>query len=309
MTEQTTETARDPKAAEQFLAEGRKAEKKMDRWTAIEQFSQAHAADPQNAEVCFRLAYHLDLVGEEDKARELYESACLHGPEGKSHLNGLINLAVAYEDHGLYAKAERCLKLVIETEPNHARARLFMKDVQASRQATVIDDSLSTTYARGGVLDTPVTDFDLSEQARDMLRKLHVRTLGDLIRVSESELLAYRGLGEDAVHEIRSLLSRKGLRFGQGLDNQRNAARQQVYEQLGGGDVNLDSINKSVDELELSVRARKALDLLNIGTIGDLVARTEDELLGIKNFGSTSLDEIKAKLEEMGLGLRKLEEE
>jgi len=88
------------------------------------------------------------------------------------------------------------------------------------------------------------------------------------------------------------------------------AARQQVYDQLAstGGDANMDSLGKSVDELELSVRARKALDLLNITTIGDLVARTEDELLGIKNFGSTSLDEIKAKLEEMGMGLRKLDE-
>ena len=53
---------------------------------------------------------------------------------------------------------------------------------------------------------------------------------------------------------------------------------------------------------------RKALALLNIQTIGDLCARTEAELMGVKNFGMTSLLEIKEKLASMELGLRKLEE-
>jgi DNA-directed RNA polymerase subunit alpha len=67
-------------------------------------------------------------------------------------------------------------------------------------------------------------------------------------------------------------------------------------------------LNKSISALELSVRARKALQLLNIQSIGELAARTEAELMGVKNFGSTSLDEIKAKLADFGLGLRTLEE-
>jgi DNA-directed RNA polymerase subunit alpha len=60
--------------------------------------------------------------------------------------------------------------------------------------------------------------------------------------------------------------------------------------------------------MELSVRARKALHLLNIGTIGELCMRTEAELMGVKNFGMTSLMEIKEKLAQQGLSLRKLEE-
>jgi len=66
---------------------------------------------------------------------------------------------------------------------------------------------------------------------------------------------------------------------------------------------------KPIDDLNLSVRARKALDLLNIQSVGDLLAHTEAELLGIKNFGSTSLTEIKEKLGEIGLSLRELESE
>jgi DNA-directed RNA polymerase subunit alpha len=63
-----------------------------------------------------------------------------------------------------------------------------------------------------------------------------------------------------------------------------------------------------VADLELSVRSRKALQRLNINSLGELASRTEDELLGCKNFGQTSLNEIKQQLVSFGLGLRKLEE-
>jgi DNA-directed RNA polymerase subunit alpha len=59
--------------------------------------------------------------------------------------------------------------------------------------------------------------------------------------------------------------------------------------------------------MELSVRARRALARLNIQTLGELINKTEAELLGCKNFGVTSLNEIKERLTSYGLGLRKLE--
>jgi DNA-directed RNA polymerase subunit alpha len=60
---------------------------------------------------------------------------------------------------------------------------------------------------------------------------------------------------------------------------------------------------RSVDELELSVRASNCLKTANIRTIADLVQRTESELLRTKNFGKKSLNEIKTILGEMGLSL------
>jgi DNA-directed RNA polymerase subunit alpha len=57
----------------------------------------------------------------------------------------------------------------------------------------------------------------------------------------------------------------------------------------------------------MSVRARKCLDYLNIKTIGELISKTEAELLGVKNFGVTSLTEIKQVLDKVGLSLRKLD--
>ena len=65
----------------------------------------------------------------------------------------------------------------------------------------------------------------------------------------------------------------------------------------------LDQMSRSVDELELSVRSYNCLKNANIKTIGDLVTRTEAEMLKTKNFGRKSLNEIKDILAEMGLSL------
>jgi len=65
----------------------------------------------------------------------------------------------------------------------------------------------------------------------------------------------------------------------------------------------VDKLNKSVDELELSVRSYNCLKNANIKTIGELVQKTESEMLKTKNFGRKSLNEIKEILAGMGLSL------
>ena len=62
-------------------------------------------------------------------------------------------------------------------------------------------------------------------------------------------------------------------------------------------------LNRSVEELELSVRSYNCLKNANIQTIGELVQKTEAEMLRTKNFGRKSLNEIKEILGNMGLSL------
>jgi DNA-directed RNA polymerase subunit alpha len=64
-----------------------------------------------------------------------------------------------------------------------------------------------------------------------------------------------------------------------------------------------DLLSRSVDELELSVRSSNCLKNANIKTIGDLVVKSEAEMLKYRNFGRKSLNEIKEIISEMGLGL------
>jgi DNA-directed RNA polymerase subunit alpha len=64
-----------------------------------------------------------------------------------------------------------------------------------------------------------------------------------------------------------------------------------------------ENLNRSVEELELSVRSYNCLKNANIQTIGELVQKSEAEMLKTKNFGRKSLNEIKEILASMGLGL------
>lgn len=297
---------RNPDASRKQLTEGRAAESKLDRWTAMEAYRRALQSDPMNHEAAFRLAFLLDLVGEEDEALKLYEQVCSHSPVP---VEAMINLAVMYEDQGELSKAERLLRIVADKYPNHARARLFLKDVATASHHYYQEKTSQIHSKYSSLLETPVADFDLSVRARNALKKMNARTIGDLLRMSEQELLAYRSFGETTLAEIKAMLSQKGLKVGQALVQAQNVTREQVYQQLRetAGEQAVDGLSRPVDELNLSVRSRKALELLNIQTVGDLVSHTEAELLGIKNFGATSLTEIKLKLTELGLSLRQLE--
>lgn len=62
-----------------------------------------------------------------------------------------------------------------------------------------------------------------------------------------------------------------------------------------------------IEELDLSVRPYNCLKRANINTVGDLVQRTEEEIVNVKNFGRKSLDEVKEKLATVGLTLRQKE--
>jgi DNA-directed RNA polymerase subunit alpha len=85
-----------------------------------------------------------------------------------------------------------------------------------------------------------------------------------------------------------------------------NAEHETALEGVGEGELpeNLaEYLNKSVDELELSVRSANCLKNAGIRTIRDLVQRTEKDMLETKNFGRKSLNEIKDILRPMGLSL------
>ncbi len=294
---------RDTQTATKHLNAAKKALSLGEREECIAELRKGLAADPQSPEIAFQLGYQLDLLGEEDEALSMYERAIETPP---APLNALINLAVLYEDRAEYADAERCLRQVLDTHPNHIRARLYMKDVQASREMVVEEEVDRDTFKRKALLDTPVTDFELSVRARTCLKKMNIRSLGDLLRITEAELMSYKNFGDSSLQEIKKMLSARGLRLGQGLEDAHRAARRALMEQYKGtGQETL--LAKPVTDLALSVRARKALQLLNIQTLGDLASHTEAELMGVKNFGATSLKEVKERLAEANLGLRLLE--
>lgn len=294
----------DEKAAQSHLIAAINAETTGDREYVLSELRKAVNADPANAEAMFKLAYHLDLVGEEDEAVAMYERCVEMAP---AHLNALMNLSVVYEDQGDYVRAERCLRQVLETKPNHARANLFLKDVRASKDMVIEEDPDRDLIKRRALMDTPVTDFELSVRARTCLKKMNIRSLGDLLKITEAELMSYKNFGESSLEEIKKMLDARNLRLGQGLEDAHRAARRQIMEQLKGTGKET-VLGRPVGDLQLSVRARKALQMLNIQTMGDLASHTEAELMGVKNFGTTSLIEVRERLAGHGLALRLLDD-
>lgn len=257
--------------------------------------------DPDNVDAVFRLAYSCDLRGEDDKAIELYER-CVSEPP--MHVNAMINLAVLYEDHGRYDEAETYLKEVLRHFPNHKRAAMFLKDVESSQDMYYDEDLERTREKHDAVLYTPISDFELSVRSRNCLKKMNIHTLGDLLNTTEHELLSYKNFGETSLNEIKAMLVQKGLRIGQMLEQEHHGTAVADSAEAPVGDPAV--LSRPVGELELSVRARKCLQRLGLVTLGDVAARTEAELLGSKNFGETSLLEIRQRLSEHGLSLRQL---
>lgn len=291
------------RAAEEFYRKGLEAQSQGLDEKAMEFFDRALHENPDHEQACFHMALVLDRRGEDARAIELYERMCTSPPV---HVNALLNLAVLYEDNNHYEEARRCLESVLRTNPNHERARLYMKDVESGRSVSLDDDD-EREDRRSVILDIQITDFELSVRSRNCLKKMNLHTLGDLLKVSEAELLAYRNFGETSLNEIKALLASKGLRLGQSLEDKAGGAPRRPTAPTVGN-VAPEIVAKSVADLELSVRSRKALQRLNINTVGELASRTEAELLGCKNFGQTSLNEIKQQLGTFGLSLRKLED-
>jgi DNA-directed RNA polymerase subunit alpha len=133
---------------------------------------------------------------------------------------------------------------------------------------------------------------------------MEIKSLGDLVLKTEAELLSYKNFGETSLAEIKAILESKNLSLGMDPEKIESKSKRMDLQKLfhaGGEDVRM----KPIAELGLSIRARKCMDLLNVRSIGDLADKTENDLLRCKNFGLTSLMDVKQKLAQFGVELRK----
>lgn len=285
---------------------GRAKELERETEAAIACYDEALQHDPIHPRATFRLAVNVDLRGEDEEARELYERSLLHPPV---NLACVINLGILYEDMGNYRRALQCFDLALQCEPHNPRARMFRRDASAALNMFYDEDQERREDKRNKILRTPINDFELSVRSRNCLVKMNIRTLGDLVKKTEAELLAYKNFGETSLNEIKEILRNKGLRLG--MTNEELSGRDFGVQEAAPvateeqPDPNSpDPQRRPVTELDLSVRSRRIVDLLKVRTIGDLSAKTEAELLACPNFGQTSLNEIKTRLDELGLSLR-----
>jgi DNA-directed RNA polymerase subunit alpha len=286
--------------AEYYYQEGALAEAEGDAPRAAKYYERSIELEPRHSAALFRLGFLNDLQGNDPEAISYYERCLKYPPVGKGVL---YNLGVLYEDNDQYDKAADCYRRLAKADPRDERAKLFVKDSEASLSMYYDPQDEHRTELDRVILEIPITDFELSVRSRNCLKRMNIRTLGDLTRVTESQLLASKNFGETSLEEIRAIMNTKNLRIGQSLD------QGQQYEFRYRPQQNLSpeeqaTLNKPVSDLNLSVRARKCMNRLQINTLGELVQRTADELLEAKNFGMTSLTEVRERLLQFNLKLR-----
>jgi DNA-directed RNA polymerase subunit alpha len=268
---------------------------------AIHHFEEAIKLDPSHTGALFQLGHSNDLAGNDEDAIGFYERCMNHPP---IHVGLMMNLGILYEDSDKYDKAVDCYRRILHADPNHEQARLFLKDAEASLTMYYNPEAELASSRYNQVLEIPVTDFELSVRSRNCLKKMNIRTLGDLTRVSEQQLLSSKNFGETSLNEIKIILTSKNLRVGQALEQGGSSSERRYVPTQQLSEAEQAVLNKPVSELNLSVRARKCMNRLGLATLGELVHRTADELLEAKNFGMTSLNEVREKLRQMGLNLR-----
>ena len=278
-----------------------------DTYGAIEYFERAVDMDSHHAQALFRLAGENARYGNDNEAIRLYEQSLSRPPY---HLGALINLGLLYEDRGNYSAAAFCFRRVLSHDPTHERAKMYMQDIEATSEMYYDDDMARNEARLAQLLSRPVTDFELSVRSRNCLASMNIVTLGDLTKITENDLLEGKNFGETSLVEIRDLMVAHGLQVGQ------NLAPTKAKETFPGvtpgyGFIAPDlspqeqaMLSRPVSDLNLSVRARKCMARLAITSLGELIQRSPDELLATKNFGVTSLNEIRQQLSEMNLKLR-----
>jgi DNA-directed RNA polymerase subunit alpha len=262
-------------------------------------YQRALQHNPKHGGALFGLALEYDRMGSDQSAFELYQKGASVIP---SHIGTLLNLGLMYEDRNDYNKAQGCYRRVLETCPNHSVAKMYFKDAVAGGPESIDEAAQLQQQNLAKILATPVTDFELSVRSRNCLQKMGIRTLGDLTRVSEQSLLSSKNFGETSLVEIKEMLSARNLSLGQFAHEKPPA--DPLPDTSGMSPDQLVLLDRPISELNLSVRARKCMVRLQLNTIGELIRKTGDDLLECKNFGVTSLTEVREKLTVLNLKLR-----
>ena len=262
---------------------------------AFNKYEQSLKIDPNHAKTLFRMAFNYDMGGEDEKAIEYYEKCTKLHPTYK---NAFINLGILYEDTVKYDDAVYCFESILDAEPTHDRAALFSKDARASMMMYYDEEVSKKQGKECEVLNIPISDFELSVRSKNCLEKMDIRTLKDLTRITEADLLSFKNFGETSLNEIKAILSQKGLRLGQTLESYNEA---DLFSKIDKGQ-DKNSI-ETVSDLGLSTRCRNALSNAGIETINDIKEKTESELVqeGVKQ---NYIDELKETLSKVGLSLK-----
>lgn len=258
---------------------------------AIRSFETALEANPEHTEAAFQLGVLLDRIGDEDMAIEHYLVCADVTPH---FLGGVINLGILYDERGEANAAIDCFRQVLAHNPRDPRALMLLRDSQASRNMFYDEKEEREREKMEKILKTSVNDFELSVRSRNCLAKMNIFTLGDLISITEPEMLNYKNFGDTSLREVKEMLDARGLRLGMLRDRDDRSLTKADQKTL----------SDSFDKLELSSCTMRLLERLGCHKIGDIIQYTDLEFYRMEGSGQSVVQEISTALGSVGLRLK-----
>ncbi len=280
--------------AEREFLTGRLHELRGGTEAAIKAYEAALEASGEHVESAFKLGVLLDRIGDDDMAVEHYLICADVAPH---YIPGVINLGILYDERGEPNAAIDCFRQVLAYNPRNRRALMLLRDARASRTMYYDEREEREREKMEKIMRTPVNDFELSVRSRNCLAKMNIFTLGDLLSITEQEMLSYKNFGETSLKEVKEMLAMRGLRLGMNREGDERMMSKADQKVLG----------ESIEKLELSPKGTQVLESLGVSRIGDLVQYTDLDLYKAPGSGQSIVQELSTALGAFGAGLRKPE--
>jgi DNA-directed RNA polymerase subunit alpha len=276
-------------ADREFLA-GRLAEAKGNTEGAINAYESALEKEPEHVEAAFQLGVLLDRIGDDDMAVEYYLVCADVHPH---YVPGITNLGILYEERGESNAAIDCFRQVLAYNPRDRRALMLLRDAKSSRTMYYDEREERERERMEKIMRTPVNDFELSVRSRNCLAKMNIFTLGDLLKITEQEMLSYKNFGETSLKEVKEMLAARNLRLGMFRDGEERSISKADQKVLG----------ESVEKLELGNKSQGMLENLGVSRIGDLAQYSDLDLYKAPGSGQSVVQELSTALGAFGVSL------
>ncbi len=276
--------------ADREFLQGRIHELRNNTEAAINAYEAALEANPEHVEAAFKLGVLLDRIGDDDMAVEYFLTCADVTPH---YIPGVINLGILYDERGEPNAAVDCFRQVLAYNPRNRRAAMLLRDAKASRTMYYDEREEREREKMEKIMRTPVNDFELSVRSRNCLAKMNIFTLGDLLKITEQEMLSYKNFGETSLKEVKEMLAARNLRLGMFRDGEERSISKADQKVLG----------ESVEKLELGNKSLAMLEGLGVSRIGDLAQYSDLDLYKAPGSGQSVVQELSTALGAFGVSL------
>lgn len=166
--------------------------------------------------------------------------------------------------------------------------------------------------SRDSYLRMTIEELDLSVRSYNCLKRAGINTVGDLIEKTFDDMMKVRNLGRKSLEEVEKKLRELGFNFREDdgeeelpIDDFILDGDLPVMGGLSEGPiVHSQHLALTIEELDFSVRTYNVLKRANILTVEDMISKSQEDYMKVRNMGRKSLEEIEMKLKALGLSMR-----